>query len=65
MDVLIRCLPDDVHAELTQRAATQGLSLRAYLHSVLADHGALPSMQEWLEHVRGAMGIVDIAEPAV
>lgn len=52
MDVLIRDLPAEVHAELARRAATADMSLRAYLGQVLADHVALPSMSEWLERVR-------------
>ena len=58
MDVLIRDLPDEVHAELAQRAAASDMSLRAYLREVLSDHVALPSMQEWLERVR-RLGPVD------
>ncbi|CAN5155709.1 MAG: hypothetical protein H0X54_12600 [Propionibacteriales bacterium] len=52
MDVLIRNLPDEVHAELTRRAAANDMSLRAYLREVLSDHVAVPSMGEWLQHVR-------------
>lgn len=52
MDVLIRDLPDEVHAELARRAAASDMSLRAYLREVLSEHVALPSMQEWLQRVR-------------
>ena len=52
MDVLIRDLPDEVHAELTRRAAASDVSLRAYLREVLSDHVAVPSMGEWLQRVR-------------
>lgn len=52
MDVLIRDLPDEVHAELTRRAAAEDRSLRAYLREVLTQHVAVPSMDQWLEHVR-------------
>lgn len=52
MDVLIRDLPDEVHAELARRAATSDMSLRAYLGEVLSDHVAVPSMGEWLQRVR-------------
>ncbi len=52
MDVLIRDLPVEVHAELTRRAAAEDKSLRAYLREVLAEHVAAPSMDQWLEHVR-------------
>lgn len=52
MDVLIRNLPDELHAELARRAAANDMSLRAYLREVLTDHVAVPSMTEWLQHVR-------------
>lgn len=51
MDVLIRDLPDEVHAELAHRAAAKDMSLRAYLRDVLSQHVATPSMEEWLERV--------------
>lgn len=52
MDVLIRDLPDEVHAELTRRAAARDMSMRAYLRKVLSDHVAVPSMADWLNRVR-------------
>ncbi len=52
MDVLIRDLPAEVHAELARRAAASDMSLRAYLKEVLSEHVALPSMGEWLQRVR-------------
>lgn len=52
MDVLIRNLPYEVHAELARRAAANDMSLRAYLREVLTDHVAVPSMQEWLRRLR-------------
>ncbi len=52
MDVLIRDLPNEVHAELARRAAVADKSLRAYLLEVLSDHVAVPSMDEWLQRVR-------------
>jgi hypothetical protein len=51
VDVLIRDLPDDVHAELARRAAAGDMSLRAYLRALLCEHVAVPSIEEWLEHV--------------
>lgn len=53
MDVLVRDLPDDVHAELSRRAAEHNMSLRAYVADLLAAHVAVPSVHEWLERVRG------------
>ncbi len=52
MDVLIRGLPAEVHAELTRRAAAEDKSLRAYLRDVLTEHVAVPSMEQWLGHLR-------------
>lgn len=52
MDVLIRDLPVEVHAELTRRAASEDKSLRAYLREVLTEHVAAPSMEQWLAHLR-------------
>ena len=52
VDVLIRDLPDDVHAELTRRAAERDMSLRAYLREVLSDHVAVPTVGQWLQRVR-------------
>jgi hypothetical protein len=46
VDVLIRDLPHEVHAELAYRAAEADVSLRAYLRQVLSDHVAVPSMGE-------------------
>jgi hypothetical protein len=51
MDVLLRDLPDELHAELVSRAAASDMSLRAYLREVLSDHVAVPSMGEWLQRV--------------
>lgn len=53
MDLLIRNLPDEVHAELARRAAASDMSLRAYLCGVLTEHVDVPSMGEWLRRVRG------------
>jgi plasmid stability protein len=51
MDVLIRDLPDDVHAEITRRAADADMSLRAYIVDLLSRHVATPSMTEWLARI--------------
>jgi len=58
MDVLIRDLPDELHTELALRAAARDMSLRAYLREVLAEHVAVPSMDQWLQRVRD-LGAVD------
>ncbi|MEJ7706138.1 MAG: hypothetical protein WKF82_01995 [Nocardioidaceae bacterium] len=62
MDVLIRNVPNEVHAELARRAAAADKSLRAYLREVLSDHVAAPSMDEWLRRVR-TLGPADSAGP--
>jgi plasmid stability protein len=65
IDVLIRDLPDEVHAELARRAAASDMSLRAYLREVLSDHVAVPSMGEWLQRVRdlGPVAASDASGP--
>ena len=47
----VREVPDEVHATLLRRAGARSLSLRQYVVSVLAEHCALPSMDEWLQEV--------------
>ena len=51
MDVLVKNLPAEVHAELMRRARASDMSLRAYLREVLSAHVAVPSMDEWLQRV--------------
>ena len=53
MDILIRDLPEDVHAQLVRRASAQKKSLRAYVVDVLSDHVNTLSVEEWLEEVQG------------
>lgn len=62
MDVLIRDLPAEVHAELARRAAARDMSLRAYLREVLAQHVAVPSLADWLQRVRD-LGPTDAGGP--
>ena len=62
MDILIRDLSDELHAELTRRAAARDMSLRAYLREVLSEHVAVPSMNEWLKRVRD-LGPVNAGGP--
>lgn len=50
--MLIRNLPNDVHAALVRRAEARDMSLRAYVVEVLSDHVGRPSMREWLARVR-------------
>jgi hypothetical protein len=52
MDMLIRNLPGDVHAELVRRADARDMSLRAYVVEVLSEHVGRITMHEWVERVR-------------
>jgi hypothetical protein len=52
MDILIRDLPEDVHAQLVRRASSQKKSLRAYVVDVLSDHVNTLSVEDWLEEVQ-------------
>jgi hypothetical protein len=52
MDMLIRNLPGDVHAELVRRAESRDMSLRAYVVEVLSEHVGRPTMAQWLEKLR-------------
>lgn len=55
-NVLIRNLPDDVHATLQRRAASAGMSLQQYLSSELAHLARTPTMDEVLERIRTRSG---------
>ena len=50
-NVLVRDLPDDVHAELQRRAETSGQSLQQYLATELTRLAATPTMQEVLDRI--------------
>lgn len=52
MDMLVRDLPEGVHAELVRRAGARGMSLRAYVVEVLSAHAHSPTLNDWLERVR-------------
>lgn len=49
----IRDVPSRVHATLARRAARKGVSLRQYTIEVLSDHCARPTVEEWLEGLKG------------
>ena len=51
MDLHVRDLPDDVHAELRQRAAAAGRSLRAHVVDVLTESVRRPSPAAWRAEV--------------
>ncbi len=47
----LRDVPDDVHAELVDRASNCGKTLRQYVLDVLVSHTEVPTMDEWLDRV--------------
>lgn len=47
-DLLIRDLPAPTHEELKRRAEESGMSLQAYVTTVLERHTATPSVEQWL-----------------
>jgi hypothetical protein len=49
----IRDLDEPTHRELVRRADAAGMSLRSYVIEVLRRHAALPTLEEWLDEVRG------------
>lgn len=64
-NVLVRDLPDDVHAELQRRAQAQGQSLQQYLTSELQRMVRLPTVEDLLDRVsRRTGGRVGLAQAA-
>ena len=55
-NVLIRDLPDDVHASLQRRAAAAGQSLQQYLTDELARVAESPTLTEVLERIEQRFG---------
>ena len=58
MNLNVRGVPEQVHAELLRRAERSGMSLRGYVVRVLAEHCATPTVEEWLDGlpVQGPVG---------
>ena len=50
-NVLVRDLPDDVHADLQRQAEAAGQSLQQYLSTELTKLAKRPSMAEVLERI--------------
>ena len=50
-NVLVRDLPDDVHAGLQRRAAAAGQSLQQYLAAELTRLATTPTMSEVLDRI--------------
>jgi plasmid stability protein len=65
MNVLIRDLPDDVHAALQRRAEHRGQSLQQYLAGELRRLAEQPTVEEVLEQVEqrrgGSVGLAQAA----
>jgi plasmid stability protein len=65
-NVLVRDLPDDVHADLQQRAAAAGQSLQQYLTFELTRLARTPSMAEVLARIEqrrgGHVGLAEAVE---
>ena len=66
MNVLVRDIPDDVHAALQRRAERRGQSLQQYLASELRRLAEQPTVEEVLEQIEqrrgGAVGLEQAAE---
>jgi plasmid stability protein len=69
-NVLVRDIPDDVHAALQRRAAQRGQSLQQYLASELRRLAERPTLDEVLDRIERRRGgrvgldqaVEDIAE---
>lgn len=55
-NVLVRDIPDDVHAELQRRAEERGQSLQQYLVGELKRLAAKPSLDEALSRISRRRG---------
>lgn len=55
-NVLVRDLPDDVHAELQRRAEARGQSLQQYLVAELTRLTGTPPLDEVLDRISGRRG---------
>ncbi len=66
MNVLIRDLPDDVHAALQRRAERRGQSLQQYLAGELRRLADQPTVEEVLDRVDqrrgGSVGLAQAAD---
>lgn len=63
--IQVRDVPDDVHAVLTRRAASEGRSLQEYLSALLRDHAARPTVHELMERIRQRSGSSATVEDVV
>ena len=56
MNILIRDVPADIHAELQRRAERDGRSLQQYLINELRHLTDLPTMDELLDRIENQTG---------
>ena len=65
-NVLVRDLPDDVHAALSQRAKREGQSLQQYLSRELTRLAGQPSVAELFDRIEkregGSVGLAQAVE---
>jgi plasmid stability protein len=54
-NVLVRNVPDSVHAALVRRAEAEGKSLQEYVLAVLRDVAGTPTMSEVMNEVRAIL----------
>lgn len=59
-NVLIRDVPDDVHAELVQRASSAGHSLQHYLKTELERFARTPTLEQVLARIEANGGDSEI-----
>lgn len=65
MNVLVRDIPDDVHAALQRRAERRGQSLQQYLAGELRRLAEQPTVEEVLEQIdQRSGGVVGLAQAA-
>jgi hypothetical protein len=55
-NVLVRDIPDDVHAALQRRAEQRGQSLQQYLAGELTRLAQRPTLSDWLDQVGDRRG---------
>ncbi len=65
-NVLVREIPDDVHAALQRRAQQRGQSLQQYLAAELKRLAEKPSLEDVLDRIKthsgGAVGLAQAVE---
>lgn len=69
MNVLVRDVPDDVHAALQRRAERRGQSLQQYLAGELRRLAAKPTLEDLLDRIDqregGSVGLAQAAADLV